>query len=637
MRARRPNIIRAHARPGPPRGARLGLMLTSCVLALVCLETLARLSDPTPAPVLFRDGIYINTLPLVNGDTSGIGVLPTKVEPLPQEKSADELRIVVLGESSTQGFPGGAEQSPVTLLQEQLRLSHPNRRITLINLGRCGAVTRDGYYYLLYARRFQPDAILFYMGTNDCCSMDGELCMPLEHPSTHAAWRWAVEHIRVLWLARAYGPQLLRSRLMGGTQSGGSRPPCDVTSAVERWTALLLDTAQASGANVLVSLPVFSQHARIEYWERAVRSSRAHDTWDGGAGALDPEYAQLLACRLDPNCPFSSTLETFLAKKDQEHSGQTGNDFPHQLERAWRLAAEARNIPVIAPDSAFIERAEKAEIGPPAVLDNVHLSADGAWTLAETWHQALLPLLGLNDAQTRALEQAPELARTPFLSRMAGQGKQQAIEEGFRLLGRRHPFFALSYFEHAQNLTALEQQLNAQDEGRPCATLSQTAAWSRLQHALPHWTQRLEKTLQTPALRGHLPLDALETNAQNSLKRLEHALPGLTRTLVQTDPGLSSLHDQGAEASDAQTMAPKQPPTPEVSADGVLAVPVDALPALGQAWIRQRIGQPPGLPQDLEPALERLSPTQPIAMTEDGWACLTARDPESSPGGPRNP
>ena len=116
-----------------PRWKKVALAASSLALTLLVLELVARLTMPGHAPVLLRDGIYLNALPLATGVApSSLAELP-EGDPLPEDKRPGELRIFVFGESSVEGVPLGARASAPTMFHDLLVDVYPDRDITVVD------------------------------------------------------------------------------------------------------------------------------------------------------------------------------------------------------------------------------------------------------------------------------------------------------------------------------------------------------------------------------------------------------------------------------------------------------------------------------------------------------------------------
>ena len=359
---------------------RLGLAIASALLLFGLAEAFIRLTIPRPAPVHLRDGIFVSQLPLVSGRDT---VDRQSGSPLPITKRPGERRVFVFGESSVQGSPWGYHGSPVTMLYDQLHASAPTLDLTVVNMGRGAAFTRDAYYFLDSVEVFRPDVIVFYMGNNDLYRGDGELCLPATHPRLHATWRWVVERSRLLWTLRALGPyEYSRRRGSSNVPSGFMQPDdCDPELAFTAWTEVLVRRARAMGAAVVVATPI----------QNALMPIEGRVDWNAHAQHQRSEsYDRLLRCQLTPGCDLAPVLvrENFPPPWDNHGRGRP----LASRERAWRYTA-AQHGAALVDFAEDVARLTNGMPLPPLLVDEVHLDLDGYWRLAWRLASAVRPLL----------------------------------------------------------------------------------------------------------------------------------------------------------------------------------------------------------------------------------------------------
>jgi hypothetical protein len=364
-------------------------VLTSIVSVLVVslvAEIAVRLLTDPPAPLLLRDGIYVSQLGLVNGRDT-VARLPAGDHPaLAEAKRAGEIRVFVFGESSVQGSPWEYYGSPPSMLHDQLRERFPDKTITVVNMGRGAAMTIDAYYFLVSIARFSPDYVVFYMGGNDEYDASPEMCLPASLPRIYAGWRWLVEHSRALWSARALAPlELARRRgISKGRRGGGKerpRTPCDPDEGFRAWSDVLVSTAQAMGARVIVTTLVQNPL----HW----LGGRADPGSSDGAlrVAEKPEsYRNLLRCLLQDDCDAARAAETEL-----EHTDLRQNLEAYAIatrSETWREVA-ARRSAWIVDLAGYVRDHVRPGAFPPFFIEERHLSLAGYWTVASLWSASL--------------------------------------------------------------------------------------------------------------------------------------------------------------------------------------------------------------------------------------------------------
>lgn len=429
---------------------RLALFFASLVLTLLLLELVTRLFLPAPAPVLVRDGLYRTTLPLVNGRPTDRTLAPAEGAPLAEEKAPGELRVFVFGESSVEGAPYGHAASPVTMLHDQLRAALPERPVTVVNMGRVSAYTMDAWYFLVTIGRFAPDVVVFYMGTNDRYDADAEMCWPLDHPALHGVWRRLVARSRLLWSVRALAPSLF---LGDGDARGGDptigTPRCDRDQAFARWTDVLLATARATGAAVIVAPPIQNVLTPIDYaWAKAPGGATLADILRGVDDPTRALFAAVFAGGRGLDGALRGALD---ALRGSGPAGRVvaGNieaqwRFVERLGDAWRAAAAAHGATLAPFPDALRAATPSGVAGAPLVLDEVHLSLEGYWILAREWTKALLPLVGAPAAPLPPERLPPERAAA-YVAAIGAHGASCGdllTDHGLGYLRRRMPLLA---------------------------------------------------------------------------------------------------------------------------------------------------------------------------------------------------
>lgn len=418
------------ARGARPRSAwwqKLLIALTSSLVLVLALELGARAVLPSLAPVLVRDGFYVNALPLV----TGVAGLPLELAHLPtgqrlrEEKAPGELRVFVYGESSVTGSPLGSEASMPAMLHDALRKEWPERSITVVNMGRSSSVATNVYYYLLYTRRFAPDYAVFFMGMNDARGLPGEQCAMVTSPGLHRAWRGLVDSSALMWLARVYGPQLLWSVSPGGDWHPQRDCPEPSFSA---WTELLVREARAAGARVIVANPVKSAAQELEDEDREPGG-------DDDLPAMDETYRALMACALTEGCPYSARL--LAAFRDEATSGRlrVHREDLSSRAQAWAAAVarakeELPGFPAaqhIAFDELMRSHSPEGILAERYFADWLHLSPFGYMLLARAVEARLVSL-------ERSLPERPVLAPRleevmPYVTRGLSTGMEVAFQQ----------------------------------------------------------------------------------------------------------------------------------------------------------------------------------------------------------------
>lgn len=443
---------------------RLALALGSLAFTWTLLELTAWFLTPNPSPYWLRDGIYVNALPLVTG-YSAFGIQPPlSVHRLPEDKRPGEIRILVFGESSVEGIPLDHFAAPPTLLHDELRKAFPDKDFTVINMGKTGSISANVFYYLLASRRFQPDVIIFYFGANDATNQGGESCWAWQHPATHGVWRFLVSNSPLLRSVRIYLPQLMWASTTSAPEIG-----CP-TDTFPQWADLLVETAADIAPTVVVTTHVRTVLAAAECdGQRPLHETMA-----------DPEYKQLVRCRLDPTCDMASLFKervatTNLASLIGAGRGRFAKWDAEMRSRSvgWQAAAAAHGATFVDFQQSMRDLAPNGLLGLPHDLfaDEIHLTPRGYLFLARHWVEALRP--GLSGQPSRHVD-LPTPAEAAYYA-------QSARTSGYSML--------LNYVRRGWLLSVLdgfEMIATYQVAGvrRPLAEL--VLGWARQQVGLPH-------------------------------------------------------------------------------------------------------------------------------------------------------
>ena len=359
------------ARPRRRLRSRLLLALTAFALTCLLVEGVARVALPSVALVQLRDGIYLSTLPLVNGrpDLRGSDQ-ERRGERLPVAKRPGEIRVFTFGESSMEGCPWGHEASPATMLHDILAARLPDHRVTVVNMGRTSSFMMDTYYYELAARPYEPDFLVFYQGNNDRFDLDPEMCWPQTHPLLHRLWRFLVRHSRLLWTVRALGPEAMGPLRASSDMHLDHGAMCE-EGAFGRWADVVLDEAEAMGARAVVASPVRSVLDDLAY---STGGPSDEVTTAEAIGRVEGDARTFLVCLLTPRCDLAArVLEAGVAPEPALIVARG---------EAWRESAQRHGAIFVDFRRVLAERAPGHVLGPPLVVDECHLDFEGYGLLA---------------------------------------------------------------------------------------------------------------------------------------------------------------------------------------------------------------------------------------------------------------
>lgn len=426
----------------------LGLAAASLTLTLLAFEGAARLWAPVPAPVRLRDGIYVSSLPLINGHPSCRWIPTVTGEPLPLARRPGEARVFVFGESSVQGSPWDYPGSPATMLRDQMRDLLPERDITVVNMGRACSSMMDSYYYLLSVAPYKPDIVVFYQGSNDRFDVDSERCLAVNWPTFHAGWRFLAGRSRLLWASRALAPQAIRrwenKSLTGPVPPG--RPRCDPKQAFARWTRILAGTARDLGARVIVTTPVRNPVLPLELKAWSPAQSPMGET----IKSLDAPYRKILRCELSPSCDPTPDIQAALPE---------GNWEIEERAEAWKAAAAAQDARFVDFRSRLRQAAPRGESVGQFFVGETHLTLEGYWLLSSLWAGAVAEMLTGRDLP-RAIAPLPNVQRYADDLRAQGSRVEATFyRESFSYLRARMLLLAVPCLAQAARRQVPEAQL----------------------------------------------------------------------------------------------------------------------------------------------------------------------------------
>ena len=388
------------------------LALLAFALAFAVLEVGARVWLRGSTPVRMRDGIYLSRLPLVNGRRSWQVLPPLEGTPLPQDKAPGELRIFTFGESSMVGAPWGFEASPATMLHDALAAALPGRKVTVVNMGKTSSFLMDASYYVLAARAYHPDVLVFYQGANDRADLDAEMCMPERSPHLFGAWRWLVAHSQLVYAVRVLGPEQASPVVPflhphAHMESKGI-DLCPATS-FGHWTDLVIAEGKAMGARVVVVSPIRST---LDGLDGDLAGSNRQLPPAQALAQASGLYRLLLSCVLTPGCD-APAIEAAAGLAQASHldglvaclrsplltvgmclqSVRLPRPAPIMAARGemWRASAQRLGATFVDFRRMFTDLQPHGVMGPPLVVDEVHLSLEGYALLAETMARAVDP------------------------------------------------------------------------------------------------------------------------------------------------------------------------------------------------------------------------------------------------------
>jgi tetratricopeptide (TPR) repeat protein len=354
--------------------SRAGLAVVAPVFILVFLEIICRIFDlGHPTRFLIpseRNGeaVWIdNQIFGYRFFAPAVSRAPTPIV-IPQNKSPDEFRIVLLGESAAMGEPEPA-YGPARMLEYMLKHRMPDRKITVINAAMTAInshvireISRD-------LARIQPDVVILYIGNNEVVGPYG--------PGT-------------VFHAYAASPFINRLRAM--------LTRLRLTSAIrELWYRRENADQQIwQGMEMFTDNRVPETDPRLQaVYDSFTRNMQAiiHAAESTGASVM----LSTVAVNLSNQAPFdgseldATSIDTLKNSRDKDDLRFRADSTINALIRS----ISSNHAPVIFSDAetAF----EKGE--PPGFnlfLDHVHVTIEGSYLLAHTWLDSFSPNFALS-------------------------------------------------------------------------------------------------------------------------------------------------------------------------------------------------------------------------------------------------
>jgi lysophospholipase L1-like esterase len=310
-------------------------------------------------------------------------------EPFRKVKEAGTLRIFVLGESTTIGYPYFHNGSFHRWLQYRLMRTFPGRKVEIINLSLTAV---NSYTVLGFARevaRYEPDAVLIYTGHNEYYGALG-----VGSTDRLGGNPWLVHTL--LWLRKLRVVQLV-TRVMDGV----GRLFSPARSGKTRMELMVGDQ------QIIYGSPLF---------DRGIRQfeENMEETLDIFHRQHIPVFISNLVCNLKDQRPFISIpgQDTASALYDYQSAGKSwaSGDFSGAKQDfilakemdALRFRAPERindiigglcrkydNVYLVDTRSAFEAVSEHGVIGKSLMLEHVHPNLTGYALMSDAFYRAM--------------------------------------------------------------------------------------------------------------------------------------------------------------------------------------------------------------------------------------------------------
>ncbi len=182
------------------------------ILVLLFLELVCRLfnigynSDLFIEKTINKNDYYVTNIHFIDKFVPRLNAQNPALDTvyIPVHKTENAFRIVLIGESASQGFPYGTTESFPYQIKSIINNSSPQKKIEMINLSMAGITTYIGKYIAEESLILKPDLVLLYFGNNEFIGIGGsekaesfsfQLNETLSHWATYRACKFIISRI----------------------------------------------------------------------------------------------------------------------------------------------------------------------------------------------------------------------------------------------------------------------------------------------------------------------------------------------------------------------------------------------------------------------------------------------------------
>jgi lysophospholipase L1-like esterase len=371
------------------------------LVLILALEGVLRLAHYGYDPSVFIPAPGNKTDLVFNPDASKIYFTDPLIattgnrEPFHRIKEPGTLRIFVLGESTTIGYPYFHNGSFHRWLQYRLMRENPGKKIEIINLSLTAV---NSYTVLGFTReviRQQPDAVLIYAGHNEYYGALGVASTDRLGNSP-----WLINTL--LWLRQWRLVQLLTRAWHGLSRLFTSGPP---TAGRTRMELMVADQRIAYGSDLYTrgikqfstnmdkTLALFHQAGIPVFLSNLVSNLRDQPplvsiTGPGSPDSASAGYHYNLATSAWQRGDYTTAKQEFILAKDRDALRFRA---PEALNTAIAALCEkySGNTHLVDTQAAFDSASDHGIIGSRLLLEHVHPNLYGYALMSDVFYQAL--------------------------------------------------------------------------------------------------------------------------------------------------------------------------------------------------------------------------------------------------------
>ena len=308
-------------------------------------------------------------------------------------KAPGALRVFVLGESTTAGFPFHVNGSFAGFLEDELRATYADRTIEVIN---CGMSAISSYVVLDFARQlvhYDPDLFLVYTGHNEFYGALGAASartasarpltlfeMKAANLRTYQLVRNTVARARSESSKKGTAGRSLMAAMIGHDTIGMDDPVHETAEQTFRANLSdLIGAAQDHGIPIVVST-VTSNLRDFPPFGSTTPGTAAGDTTNAAA-----HYARAQALEADSSRAGDARREYIRARDhDTVHFRACG-----RFNDIIRAVAAAHDVPVLDMDAIFAAHTPRHAPGRDLFLEHLHPTLHGAMLMADAFLDAM--------------------------------------------------------------------------------------------------------------------------------------------------------------------------------------------------------------------------------------------------------
>ncbi len=346
-------------------------------------------------------------------------------------KPAGTVRVFVLGESTTAGFPYEYSATPSSMLRKQLEWKWPEKKFEIINIGLTATNSYTVLEFIDDLTEYKPDAFIIYSGQNEFYGALG-----VASTLSLGKERWLIRTYQTLWNLKTF--ILLHDALRGASHwvFGAKKGTPDATlmeqmakdkavpfqselyvkarEAFEQNLRACISVAQWNNIPIVISTLVTNERSLEPFVSLHQESTRDRQNTllssllQAGDSLLDrKEYAAavgvyrsaILADSMWAGAEFRlGRVYEVLGKSDSARKAyarardldglrfRAGSDFNILIRRLCGLPG----VTIADVDSAFRANSPEGIIGKELMWEHVHPNFQGYKLLSQSWLDALM-------------------------------------------------------------------------------------------------------------------------------------------------------------------------------------------------------------------------------------------------------